>query len=167
MGLKSVCQPEPGLRRVTPLALATRLLGNSHHSRAPKNIFSMQIVFFIFYRKSKTNYIILPRSPEILSIPLCVIFGQVWLPSSLENPLTNPKNSRVAAAVLLDRWFVCKQRIFLSCDVVKVVGYYHEIFMRHLYLNYWNVFSWNQNHEMHHKMQWNTKTFVYDVTSQM
>ena len=29
--------------------------------------------------------IILPRSPEILSIPLCVIFRQVWLPSSLEN----------------------------------------------------------------------------------
>ena len=29
MGLISVCQPEPGLRRVTMLALATRLLGNS------------------------------------------------------------------------------------------------------------------------------------------
>ena len=29
MGLKLVRQPEPGLRRVTPLALATRLLGNS------------------------------------------------------------------------------------------------------------------------------------------
>ena len=42
---------------------------------------------------------------------------------------TTPKNSRVAAAVLLDYWFVCKQRIFLSCDVVKGVGYYHGIFM--------------------------------------
>ena len=30
--------------------------------------------------------------------------------------------------MLLDRWFVCKQRIFLSCDVVKVQGYYHGIF---------------------------------------
>ena len=29
MGLKSVRQPEPGLRRVAPLALATGLLGNS------------------------------------------------------------------------------------------------------------------------------------------
>ena len=29
IGLISVCQPEPGLRQVTPLALATRLLGNS------------------------------------------------------------------------------------------------------------------------------------------
>ena len=29
MGLISVRQPEPGLCRVTPLALATRLLGNS------------------------------------------------------------------------------------------------------------------------------------------
>ena len=29
MGLIAVRQPEPGLRRVTPLALATRLLGNS------------------------------------------------------------------------------------------------------------------------------------------
>ena len=28
-GVKSVRQPEPWLRRVTPLALATRLLGNS------------------------------------------------------------------------------------------------------------------------------------------
>ena len=42
-------------------------------------------------------------------------------------------------------------QIFLSCDVVKGVGYYHGIFMEHLYLNYWNVFSWNQKH----KMQWN------------
>ena len=74
MGLKSVRQPEPGLRRVT-------------------------------------GY-------------------DCWV------TLTNPKNSRVAAAVLLDRLFVCKHRIFLSCDVVKVVGYYHGIFMRHLYLNY-------------------------------
>ena len=29
MGFKSVRQPEPGLRRVTQLAVATRLLGNS------------------------------------------------------------------------------------------------------------------------------------------
>ena len=29
MGLISVCQPEPGLRWVTLLALATRLFGNS------------------------------------------------------------------------------------------------------------------------------------------
>ena len=57
--------------------------------------------------------------------------------------------------MLLDRWFVSKQRIFLSCDVEKVVDYYRGIFIRHLYLNYWNVFSWNKNHEMHHKMQWN------------
>ena len=49
--------------------------------------------------------------------------------------INNPKNM-VAAAVLLDRWFVCKQRIFLLGDVVKVVGYYHGIFMQHLYLNY-------------------------------
>ena len=27
--------------------------------------------------------------------------------------LNNPQNSMVAAVVLLDRWFVCKQRIFL------------------------------------------------------
>ena len=108
-GVKSVRQPEPGLRRVTPLALATRLLGNSQY----------------------------------------------------------PKNSRVAVAVLLDRWFVCKQRIFLSCDVVKGVGYYRGIFMRYLYLNSWNLFSWNKNHEMHHKMQCDAETFVYDVTSQM
>ena len=77
MGLKSVRHPEPGLRRVTPLALATRLLGNSQY---------------------------------------------------------NPKNSRVAAAVLLNHWFVCKQRIFVSCDVVKGVGYYQEIFMRNIYI---------------------------------
>ena len=32
-----------------------------------------------------SDQIILPRSPEILSIPLCLIFRQVWLPSSLEN----------------------------------------------------------------------------------
>ena len=50
--------------------------------------------------------------------------------------LNNFKNSRVAAAVLLDRWFVYKQTIFLSGDVVKGVGYYHGIFMRHLNLNY-------------------------------
>ena len=29
IGLKSVRQPEPGLLRVTPLTLATRLLGNT------------------------------------------------------------------------------------------------------------------------------------------
>ena len=61
--------------------------------------------------------------------------------------------------MLLDRWFVCKQRIFLSCDVLKGVGYYHEIFMWHLYLNYWNVFSWNKSHETHHKMQRNSMRY--------
>ena len=68
--LKSVGQRERGLRMVTPLALATRLLCTSQQSQ----------------------------------------------------------NSRVAAAVLLDRWFVCKLRIFLSCDVVKGVGSYLEFF---------------------------------------
>ena len=55
MGLKSVCQPEPGLRWVT--------LKRWQHD--------------------------------------------CWV------TLSKPKNSRVAAAVLLDRWFVCMQRIFL------------------------------------------------------
>ena len=36
MGLKSVRQPEQGLRRVTPLVLATRLLGNSQSLTNPK-----------------------------------------------------------------------------------------------------------------------------------
>ena len=71
MGLISVCQPEPELRRVT-------MLGWQHHC---------------------------------------------WV------TLNNRQTSWVAAAVLLDHWYLSKQRIFLSCDVVKGVGYYHGIFM--------------------------------------
>ena len=43
-----------------------------------------------------SGQIILPRSPEILSIPLCLIFRQVWLPSSLEN---HQKKSRLLYSI--------------------------------------------------------------------
>ena len=47
-----------------------------------------------------SGQIILPRSPEILSIPLCLIFRQVWLPSSLEN---HRKISRLLYSIWLFR----------------------------------------------------------------
>ena len=48
-----------------------------------------------------SGQIILPRSPEILSIPLCVIFRQVWLPSSLEN---QRKKIKVVVQYLIIPW---------------------------------------------------------------
>ena len=53
--------------------------------------------------------------------------------------------------------------------LMEGVGYYHAIFMRHLCLNYSNVFSGKKNHEtqQNHEMHSDTEALLYVVMSQV